>query len=118
MSVEGAVASGYECVSDAFANSLASDGSETAQCCVHVRGEPVVDLWSGPSDAIEVVFSATKGATAACANLLAQRGLLDLDALVSDYWPEYGANGKARRWSDDPESQGGCPGAVGPPHDR
>jgi CubicO group peptidase (beta-lactamase class C family) len=47
------------------------------------------------------VFSATKGATAACANLLVQRGLLDLDASVTDYWPEYGVNGKDKtlvRW--------------------
>lgn len=41
------------------------------------------------------------GATAACANLLVQRGLLDLDAPVTDYWPEYGVNGKDKtlvRW--------------------
>lgn len=101
MSVEGSVAPGYERVADAFEKSLASDGVETAQCCVYVQGEPVVDLWSGPADAIEVVFSATKGATAACANLLVQRGLLDLDAPVARYWPEYAANGKGAtlvRW--------------------
>jgi hypothetical protein len=45
-------------------------------------------------DSIQVVFSATKSATAACANLLVQRGLLDLDAPVVAYWPEYGTNGK------------------------
>lgn len=69
---------------------------------MHVDGERVVDLWAGyDEDAIQVVFSATKGATAACANLLVQRGLLDLDAPVTRYWPEYGAHGKEHtlvRW--------------------
>ena len=94
MSVEGAVAPGFERVKEAFEESLGSDAVEVAQCCVHVQGEPVVDLWSGRADAIEVVFSATKGATASCANLLVQRGLLELDAPVAQYWPEYAANGK------------------------
>ncbi len=40
------------------------------------------------------MFSTTKGATAICANLLAQRGELDLDAPVVDYWPEFGKHGK------------------------
>ncbi|APU15961.1 MULTISPECIES: serine hydrolase domain-containing protein [Actinoalloteichus] len=93
-SVEGTVAAGYERVAEVFEQSLSADGPETAQVCVHVAGEPVVDLWSGAATAIEVVFSATKGATAACANLLVQRGLLDLDARVADYWPAYGVRGK------------------------
>ena len=40
------------------------------------------------------VWSCTKGATALCAHILASRGLLDLDAPVVDYWPEFGQNGK------------------------
>ncbi|CCH33172.1 EstA family serine hydrolase [Actinosynnema sp. NPDC047251] len=87
--VEGTVAPGFERVAEVFA------GDGPAQCCVYVGGEPVVDLWrSLPEDALLAVFSATKGATAACANLLVQRGLLDLDAPVTDYWPEYGQRGK------------------------
>ena len=42
-----------------------------------------------------MVFSTTKGAAAICAHLLVQRGQLDLDAPVTDYWPEFGAAGKA-----------------------
>ncbi|WP_220448234.1 serine hydrolase domain-containing protein [Nonomuraea diastatica] len=47
------------------------------------------------------VASTTKGATAICAHMLAQRGELDLDAPVARYWPEFGANGKEQikvRW--------------------
>ena len=63
-----------------------------------------MDLWAGVADSesgrpwaedtIIVVASSTKGATAICANLLVQRGELDLDAPVARYWPEFAAAGK------------------------
>ena len=102
MDISGSVTPGFERVAEAFEQNFSVRGDRAAQCCVHVDGEQVVDLWAGyDEDAVQVVFSATKGATAACANLLVQRGLLDLDAPVTDYWPEYGVNGKERtlvRW--------------------
>ena len=71
-----------------------------------VRGEPVVDLWGGVADAATgrrwaedttaMVFSATKGVTAVLIHLLAQRRMLDLDAPVARYWPEFAAEGKAQ----------------------
>jgi CubicO group peptidase (beta-lactamase class C family) len=71
---------------------------------VYVQGKKVVDLWGGLADAdegtpygedtLQLVFSSTKGAVAACANLLAQRGELDVDAPVATYWPEFKAAGK------------------------
>ena len=45
-------------------------------------------------DTLQLVFSTTKGATALCANLLAQRGELDVDAPVATYWPEFARGGK------------------------
>ena len=100
--INGSVDPGFERVAEAFEENFTKRGDIAAQCCVHVDGEPVIDLWGGyGEDAIQVVFSATKGGTFACANLLVQRGLLDLDAPVVDYWPEYGANGKDKtlvRW--------------------
>jgi CubicO group peptidase (beta-lactamase class C family) len=102
MDIKGFVAPRFGRVAEVFAENFTVRGDVAAQCCVHVDGEQVVDLWGGyDEDAIQVVFSATKGATAACANLLVQRGLLDLDAPVTRYWPEYGVNGKDRtlvRW--------------------
>ncbi|GAA4685040.1 serine hydrolase domain-containing protein [Streptomyces youssoufiensis] len=44
----------------------------------------------------QVVRSATKGVAAAVPLLLHQRGLVDLDAPVGTYWPEFKANGKER----------------------
>jgi CubicO group peptidase (beta-lactamase class C family) len=41
-------------------------------------------------------FSATKGLTAMVIHRLADRGLIDYDAPVAGYWPEFGAAGKGR----------------------
>jgi CubicO group peptidase (beta-lactamase class C family) len=75
---------------------------------VTVDGETVVDLWGGSAvpdsaesagrawerDTIGNVWSATKGATALCAHVLASRGQLDINAPVVTYWPEFGKHGK------------------------
>jgi CubicO group peptidase (beta-lactamase class C family) len=72
---------------------------------VYVGGRPVVDIWGGiadfetgrpwDEDTIVLVYSSTKGVTATAANLLVERGELDLGAPVADYWPEFAAAGKA-----------------------
>jgi CubicO group peptidase (beta-lactamase class C family) len=103
--VQGHVEDGWGKVADAFrANFEGNPGEVGAACCVYVGGRPVVDLWDGLADreanrpwgedTIALVASTTKGATAICAHLLAQRGKLDLDAPVVKYWPEFGTNGK------------------------
>ncbi|MFF4588823.1 serine hydrolase domain-containing protein [Streptomyces sp. NPDC001388] len=103
--VEGEVAPGFEPVREAFAANFERHGDIGAAVCVYHRGRPVVDLWGGTADpetgrpwtrdSLQLVYSATKGATATAAHLLAQRGTLDLDAPVAEYWPEFAANGKA-----------------------
>jgi CubicO group peptidase (beta-lactamase class C family) len=92
-------------VRDEFVRNFAERGEVGASVCVIVDGHTVVDLWGGIArtdtnepwgeDTIAHVWSCTKGATALCAHVLAARGLLDLDAPVVDYWPEFGQNGKA-----------------------
>ncbi|WP_406010594.1 beta-lactamase family protein [Streptomyces sp. NBC_00637] len=77
-----------------------------AAVSVTVDGRTVADLWGGWADAARTrlwerdtlvnVWSTSKGPTALCAHLLADRGLLDLDAPVAKYWPEFGAAGKER----------------------
>jgi CubicO group peptidase (beta-lactamase class C family) len=72
---------------------------------VFIDGQPVVDVWTGWSDrAGEVrwtadtgamVFSATKGLSSTVIHRLVDKGLLDYDAPVAAYWPEFGANGKS-----------------------
>ncbi|TQM84908.1 CubicO group peptidase (beta-lactamase class C family) [Saccharothrix saharensis] len=90
-------------VRDTFAASLAQD-DVGASVAVYVDGEPVVDLWGGHVDATRTtpwerdtivnVWSTTKTMVALCALILADRGVLDLDAPVADYWPEFAAAGK------------------------
>ncbi|MFM7068592.1 MAG: serine hydrolase domain-containing protein [Actinomycetes bacterium] len=101
--IRGTVAPGFEEVRDVFAENFTSRGEVGAGFCVYVDGTPVVDLTGGVADTsgtpyddstLQMVFSTTKGATAMCAHLLAQRGQLDLLAPVREYWPEFAANGK------------------------
>ncbi|NYE70663.1 serine hydrolase domain-containing protein [Microlunatus parietis] len=105
ITVHGHVEDGWGKVADAFRANFSSDPGEVgAACAVYHDGRPVVDLWGGlrdsatqqpwQRDTIALVASTTKGATAICAHLLAQRGELDLDAPVINYWPEFGAAGK------------------------
>ncbi|MER8231093.1 serine hydrolase domain-containing protein [Streptomyces sp. NPDC094049] len=103
--IHGEVAPGFEPVREAFAANFARRGDIGAAVCVYLRERPVVDLWGGVADpgtgrpwtrdTLQLVYSATKGATATAVHLLVERGLLDLDAPVASYWPEFAANGKA-----------------------
>jgi len=50
---------------------------------------------------LQPIFSATKGITALAANMLADRGQLDLEATVVSYWPEFAQANKSEipaRW--------------------
>jgi len=47
------------------------------------------------ADTAPMVFSATKGVASTVIHRLADRGLIDYDAPVAQYWREFGANGKA-----------------------
>jgi CubicO group peptidase (beta-lactamase class C family) len=73
---------------------------------VYLDGVPVVDVWTGwcdrkgkrlwNADTGTMVFSATKGMASTVIHRLADRGLIDYDAPVAEYWTEFGANGKSR----------------------
>jgi CubicO group peptidase (beta-lactamase class C family) len=98
-------------VRDAFARNFA-DGLELgATCAATIEGEYVIDLWAGYADGARMtpweqhtitnVYSTTKVMTALCALLLIDRGRLDPDAPVAEYWPEFAQGGKDKilvRW--------------------
>lgn len=73
---------------------------------VYLDGQPVVDVWKGwadrmgevpwSADSAPMVFSATKGMAATVIHRLADRGLIDYEAPVAQYWPEFAANGKEK----------------------
>ncbi len=108
---QGAVARGFEPVADAFEANFAYAGEVGAACCVYRDGRPVVELWGGVADrptgrpweraTPALVFSLTKGITAVCVHMLIERGVLDVDAPVAAYWPEFAGAGKEHiplRW--------------------
>jgi CubicO group peptidase (beta-lactamase class C family) len=74
-----------------------------AALCVYYQGKPVVDLWGGTRDeagapwerdTMCVSYSTTKGVVSTALHVLADRGLVDYDAPVARYWPEFGQAGK------------------------
>jgi len=102
--ISGACAAGFGAVRDAFETNF-TDGDEVgAAVAVWVDGDLVVNLWGGYADArrrrlwrqdtLASVFSGTKGLTSTCVHLLADRGEIDLDAPIAQYWPEFAQNGK------------------------
>src|SRR5215831_3328032 len=109
--IQGKCDSRFTAVREAFAENFAKRAEVGAAVSVYVDGKPVVDLWGGYTNAARTrpweqntlvsVASTTKGMVALCAHMLVERGLLDLDAPVARYWPEFAQAGKAQipvRW--------------------
>lgn len=74
----------------------------TAVCVWH-RGEVVVDCWGGTRDragdrweegTLALSYSTTKGVASTLLHVYADRGLVDYDAPVAKYWPEFAQAGK------------------------
>jgi CubicO group peptidase (beta-lactamase class C family) len=94
----------FRAVRDELETNFRERGELGASVCVMLEERTVVDLWGGVADrrtdrpwdrdTLVVVWSCTKGAVALCAHMLRSRGLLDLDAPVARYWPEFAQNGK------------------------
>lgn len=103
--VHGAADKHFACAVRSFASMFPSRRFGGGALAVYLDGEPVVDVWTGWSDrrgripwsadTAAMVFSATKGMASTVIHRLADRGLIDYDAPVAEYWPEFGANGKS-----------------------
>jgi CubicO group peptidase (beta-lactamase class C family) len=102
--VFGQCDSRFSAVRDIFADNLASGADLGASFALTINGEMVIDLWGGYLDEAQVepwqedtivnVWSTTKTMSFLCVLLLADRGLLDFDDAVAQYWPEFAQNGK------------------------
>ncbi len=89
---------------ETFIQAIESQFEVGAALAVEHEGKLVVNLWGGHKDALRTsswqedtlvnVWSVTKGVTATCIAKLINDGLLDPNAKVSNYWPEYGCHGK------------------------
>jgi CubicO group peptidase (beta-lactamase class C family) len=104
--VQGAADANFALAIRAFAALFPHPRFGGGALAVYLDGKPVVDVWTGRSDrrgrvhwqadTAPMVFSATKGVASTVIHRLADRGLIDYDAPVADYWPEFGANGKSQ----------------------
>jgi len=89
---------------DALAEAVRAGEELGAGIAVDIDGEMVVDIWGGYADAAKTrawdrdtivnLWSSTKPLTSLAALILVDRGLLDVNAPVAKYWPEFAANGK------------------------
>ena len=94
----------FEPVREAFNKGFDAGLEIGASVAVFREGEPVVDLWAGykdsgkskpwAEDTVTFLASTTKIMTGLCAVMLIDRGKLDPDAPVVNYWPEFGKHGK------------------------
>jgi CubicO group peptidase (beta-lactamase class C family) len=96
----------FASVKQAFAKNFDEGLEVGASFAATIEGELVADIWAGyadaactrpwESDTIVNVYSTTKVMTALCMLMLVDRGLLDIDAPVAHYWPEFAQAGKEK----------------------
>jgi CubicO group peptidase (beta-lactamase class C family) len=102
--VQGAADPNFACAVRAFAQLFPWRRLGGGALAVYLDGEPVVDVWTGWSDRrgeVEwsadtgpMVFSVTKGMASTVIHRLVDRGLIDYDVPVAEYWPQFGVKGK------------------------
>jgi CubicO group peptidase (beta-lactamase class C family) len=103
--VNGTCDAAFDAVRHEFERNFRSRGEIGAAVCVYQNGKPVVDLWGGykdvehndawTQDTIVIMNSVAKSMCATCVHVLLDRGVLDFDAPVARYWPEFAQAGKS-----------------------
>jgi CubicO group peptidase (beta-lactamase class C family) len=91
-------------VADAVHAAIRSGDETGLQVVAYHRGRKVIDICAGladpatgrpvTSDTLFNVYSVTKAVTATALHIQAERGLVDYDAPIAAYWPEFAAHGK------------------------
>jgi len=94
----------FEPLKDAFVANFDAGLELGASLALTHQGRTVVDLWAGwadpeqtrpwEKDTIVSVTSTTKIAAIICLLMVIDRGLIELDAPVARYWPEFAKGGK------------------------
>ena len=101
--IRGETAPGWGAIADVLRASIDAGDDTGASVAVYHRGRCVSDLAGGTftrdggdydQQTLQLVFSTTKGITAIAVAMCVERGLLDYDATVATYWPEFAAAGK------------------------
>jgi len=96
----------FASVLDAFIENFEVEDEVGAAVSVVHDGKTVVDLWGGWADGARTrrwgahttvcMMSVSKGVTAIAFNMLVDQGLVELDAPIAHYWPEFGQAGKEK----------------------
>jgi len=104
--VQGYCDERFEPVKEAFLKNFEEELEVGASLAVTLDGKFVIDIWAGYADASKTipwerdtivnVYSTTKVMTVLCTLMCVDRGLLDLDAPVAKYWPEFAQAGKEK----------------------
>jgi CubicO group peptidase (beta-lactamase class C family) len=102
--VSGTTEPGFEEIRTLFEQIAREPGESGSAFAATVDGRPVLDLYAGFADAahsrlrtprtLGPMFSGTKGVVAIALLQLIERGELDLERPVRDYWPEFATGGK------------------------
>jgi CubicO group peptidase (beta-lactamase class C family) len=105
MEIHGFCEERFQPLKDSFRANFDAGLELGASLALTHRGKMVVDIWGGYTDRNETrpwqkdtivnVFSATKIMATISALMLVDRGLIDLDAPIARYWPEFSQRGKA-----------------------
>lgn len=101
LTIDGNVAPGFESVRALFEHNMQTLEERNTQLCVYYQGQQVVDLWATAisdadftPDSLINIFSSGKSLESIAVASLVGKGLLDYKAKLTDYWPEFGAQGK------------------------
>jgi CubicO group peptidase (beta-lactamase class C family) len=102
--IAGSCDPAFSSVRETFEENFRRRGEVGAAVCVYKDGQKVVDLWGGykdlqrtvpwREDTIVIMNSVAKSMSALCVHILIDRGLVDFDAPVARYWPEFAGGGK------------------------
>ncbi len=93
-------------VQDVLESLVHNEGEICLQVAAYLDSKLVVDAWAGLADeatkywvdgeTLFTAFSISKGIVSTCIHILADRGLIDYDDPIAQYWPEFAAHGKSR----------------------
>lgn len=97
MTTAGYIAPRFGAIGELFDEVVSSQPAGGAAFSVFVDGECVVDVYGGEArpgvawddTTLSLIFSNTKGLISVAAATLVESGVLNPDAAVSDYWPEF-----------------------------
>jgi len=84
---------------------LVAEGVEGGvQVAAYLNGEKIIETWAGVADpasgrvvdsaTLFPIFSAAKVGAITSLHILVDRGLIDYDTRIAEYWPEFAAHGK------------------------